>query len=124
MLAPRSVYNHTYKRSQLRSEPCAGPPLPETLRLLAPLASKLEKLNLSGNELGGTITEDIAAFSKLTYLGLVDMGLEGACLYDQANTTNDERNWGARFRTLLHFSRGTFLARSCAQAPSRRQSGA
>ena len=67
------------KRSQLRSESCAGPPLPETLRLLTPLASNLEILNLSGNELGGTITEDIAAFTKLTELKLFDMGLEGAC---------------------------------------------
>ena len=92
--------------------------------ILAPLASNLEKLSLSNNNLGGTITNDIAAFSKLTVLALGSMGLEGACLYNQANTTNDERNWGARFRNLLHFSRGTFLARSCAQAPSRRQSGA
>ena len=66
----------------------AGPPLPETLRLLAPLASNLEGLNLSNNKLGGTITEDIAAFSKLTELVLRDMGLEGACLCDQINTRN------------------------------------
>ena len=62
-----------------------GPPLPETLRLLAPLASTLEKLSLIGNKLGGTITDDIAAFTKLTGLGLGGMGLEGACLYDQYN---------------------------------------
>ena len=67
------------KRSQLRSESCAGPPLPETLRLLAPLASNLESLNLSLNKLGGTITDDIAAFTKLAELGLYDMGLEGEC---------------------------------------------
>ena len=66
------------KRSQLRSESCAGP-LPETLRLLAPLASKLEKLHLGGNKLGGTITDDIAVFTKLTELGLAVMGLEGEC---------------------------------------------
>ena len=59
-----------------------GPPLPETLRLLAPLASTLEKLDLSLNKLGGTITDDIAAFTKLNELGLHDMGLEGAW-YDQ-----------------------------------------
>ena len=68
------------KRSQLRSESCAGPPLPETLRLLAPLASNLESLNLSDNELGGTITTNIAAFTKLTCLRLLGMGLEGASL--------------------------------------------
>ena len=67
------------KRSQLRSESCAGPPLPETLRLLAPLASNLEILILSGNKLGGTITDDIAVFTKLTKLSLSDMGLEGTC---------------------------------------------
>ena len=57
-----------------------GPSLPETLRLLAPLASTLEQLNLSENKLGGTITPDIAAFTKLTVLGLSSMGLEGASL--------------------------------------------
>ena len=54
-----------------------GPPLPETLRLLSPLAPTLEKLNLGGNKLGGTITDDITAFTKLTELGLAKMGLEG-----------------------------------------------
>ena len=67
------------KRSQLRSESCAGPPLPETLRLLAPLASKLQSLSLGGNKLGGTITDDIAVFTKLTELWLSEMGLEGEC---------------------------------------------
>ena len=67
------------KRSQLRSESCAGPPLPETLRLLAPLASNLEILSLGVNKLGGTITDDIAVFTKLTELLLYNMGLEGAC---------------------------------------------
>ena len=67
------------KRSQLRSESCAGPPLPETLRLLAPLASNLEMLSLGGNKLGGTITDDISAFTKLTTLSLTGMGLEGEC---------------------------------------------
>ena len=64
----------------MRSESCAGPPLPETLRLLAPLAPTLEKLNLGLNNLGGTITEDIAAFTKLTTLVLNSMSLKGACL--------------------------------------------
>ena len=61
----------------MRSESCAGPPLPETLRLLAPLASNLEILSLGGNKLGGTITDDISAFTKLTELQLDQMGLEG-----------------------------------------------
>ena len=52
----------------MRSESCAGPPLPETLRLLAPLAPTLESLSLGGNKLGGTITDDIAAFAQLTRL--------------------------------------------------------
>ena len=56
----------------------AGPPLPETLRLLAPLAPTLKKLDLSLNKLGGAITDDVAAFTKLTELGLAGMGLEGA----------------------------------------------
>ena len=78
----------THKRSQLRSESCAGPPLPDTLRLLAPLALTLEELYLGGNKLGGTITDNIAAFTKLTGLYLADMGLEGVCLYNQVNTTS------------------------------------
>ena len=56
----------------------AGPPLPETLRLLAPLAPKLEQLDLDGNKIGGTITDEIAAFTKLTKLNLAGMGLDGA----------------------------------------------
>ena len=64
----------------MRSESCAGPPLPETLRLLAPLASNLEMLSLGGNKLGGTITDDIAVFTKLTSLQLPGMGLEGESL--------------------------------------------
>ena len=59
----------------------AGPPLNETVQLLAPLASTLEKLNLGGNKLGGTITDDIAAFTKLTELTLNGMGLDGECLF-------------------------------------------
>ena len=64
----------------LRCESRSGPPLDETLRLLVPLASTLDKLNLGGNELGGTITDDIAAFTKLTELTLNGMGLDGECL--------------------------------------------
>ena len=59
------VYVHTYKRSQLRSESCAGPPLPETLRLLAPLASNLEILNLGYNELTGAIPTQIGMMVKI-----------------------------------------------------------
>ena len=58
----------------------AGPPLPEALRLLSPLAPNLEKLGLGDNNLGGTITADIAAFTKLTELMLFKMGLGGSCL--------------------------------------------
>ena len=50
------------------------------MRLLAPLTSTLEQLNLGGNKLGGTVTPDIAAFTKLTRLALNGMGLEGASL--------------------------------------------
>ena len=55
----------------------AGPPLPETLRLLTPLAPNLETLHLGGNKLGGTITDDISAFTMLTELMLYNMGLDG-----------------------------------------------
>ena len=97
-------------RRQLRSESRTGPPLPETLRLLAPLAPKLEKLHLSDNKLSGAITEDIAAFTKLTELQLYDLGLEGACV--EPDTHKKEAN------------RGNFLARSlCTQARSRPSSG-
>ena len=109
------------KRSQLRSESCAGPPLPETLRLLAPLASKLEILNLGGNKLGGTITDDIAVFTKLTELGLYGMDLEGECfcVCVEAVPTQraDERNWGANSRLICPDSHGTFPARSCRRHP-------
>ena len=45
--------------------------------MLLPLAPTLETLNLGGNKLGGTITDDIAAFAKLQYLDLRGMGLKG-----------------------------------------------
>ena len=70
-----------HNKNPLRSESCAGPPLPETLRLLAPLASNLEILSLGRNKLGGTITDDIAVFTKLTELRLSDMCLEGVCSF-------------------------------------------
>ena len=55
---------------------CTGPPLPETLKLLAPLAN-LEELSLGGNKLGGAITTNVAAFKKLKKLDLHRMGLVG-----------------------------------------------
>ena len=56
-----------------------GPPLNETLKLLAPLAPTLEKLDLSENEdIGGTITTDVTVFTKLTSLNLCNMSLQGA----------------------------------------------
>ena len=45
--------------------------------MLKPLAPTLETLVLSGNKLGGTITDDIAAFTKLTDLSLSIMELKG-----------------------------------------------
>ena len=45
--------------------------------MLLPLAPTLESLYLGGNKLGGTITGDIAAFAKLRYLSLWEMGLKG-----------------------------------------------
>ena len=55
---------------------CSGPPLPEALKLLAPLAN-IEELSLSGNKLGGTITADVAVFKKLKKLDLRRMSLGG-----------------------------------------------
>ena len=55
---------------------CVGPPLPEALKLLAPLAN-LEELSLGGNALGGTITADVAVFKKLKKLDLSSMILGG-----------------------------------------------
>ena len=40
------------------------------LQTLEPLASSLEVLNLSGNELGGAITANVAVFKKLKKLDL------------------------------------------------------
>ena len=45
--------------------------------MLKPLAPTLETLKLSSNKLGGTITDDIAAFTKLTELHLSFMDLKG-----------------------------------------------
>ena len=45
--------------------------------MLLPLAPTLETLNLSDNKLGGTITDDIASFTKLKNLYLWGMGVDG-----------------------------------------------
>ena len=45
--------------------------------MLLPLAPTLETLYLDGNKLGGTITDDIASFTKLNILWLSKMGLKG-----------------------------------------------
>ena len=49
--------------------------------MLKPLAPTLMKFNLSKTKLGGTITDDVAAFTKLTVLDLSCMDLEGAFVY-------------------------------------------
>ena len=60
----------------------AGPPLQETIKLLSPLI-ELEELNLGFNKLGGTITADVAVFSKLKKLSLYKMGLGGKSCMSQ-----------------------------------------
>ena len=45
--------------------------------MLLPLAATLETLSLGHNKLGGTITDDIAAFAKVKHLDLQGMGLKG-----------------------------------------------
>ena len=59
-----------------------GPPLDETIKLLAPLAATLVSLNLDNNDLGGTITSDMAVFTNLTFLSLEFMELSGPPLHD------------------------------------------
>ena len=46
------------------------------IKLLSPLKN-LEELNLSRNEIGGTITSDVAVFTNLKELQLCSMGLDG-----------------------------------------------
>ena len=53
-----------------------GPPLHGSIKLLSPLTS-LEELNLSYNNMDGTITSDVAVFTKLKKLKLWSMGLDG-----------------------------------------------
>ena len=64
---------------------CTGPPLPEALKLLAPLTN-LEVLSLSNNKLGGAITADVAVFANLKELGLYNVGLDGKPLSIRSTT--------------------------------------
>ena len=45
--------------------------------MLLPLAPTLKTLALDYNKLGGTITDDIASFTKLKTLSLEAMGVKG-----------------------------------------------
>ena len=55
---------------------------------LTPLASRLEVLDLSDNQLGGTITNDITVFSKLEKLNMFNMGLDGKPLSIRSERLN------------------------------------
>ena len=102
----------------------AGPPLPETLRLLAPLAPTLENLDFGFNKLGGAITDDIAAFTKLTKLDLRDMNLEGEseCMF---SSTKQSRETTRMPTGLTYDTKQKVLSRTCAhfsQVPFPRRS--
>ena len=66
--------------------------------MLLPLATTLEKLDLGDNKLGGTITDDIAAFTKLTFLGLYDMGLKRTFAQHPFNSASSEMRSRAQGR--------------------------
>ena len=66
--------------------------------MLLPLAPTLETLALGGNKLGGTITDDIASFTKLTFLGLGAAGVKGTLIAPHATLGKERRDWGARAR--------------------------
>ena len=51
-----------------------------------PLAPTLQVLNLGHNKLGGMISDEIVTFTKLTWLSLANMGLEGAFVLNQFGT--------------------------------------
>ena len=59
--------------------------------MLKPLAPTLETLDLYGNKLGGTITDDIAAFTKLTSLYLGGMDLKGTFVDTRARSAHATR---------------------------------
>ena len=65
-----------------------GVTLQELLLRLTPLASRLEVLDLSKNQLGGTITNDITVFSKLKKLNMSNMGLDGKPLSIRSERPN------------------------------------
>ena len=82
--------------------------------MLKPLAPTLETLWLSDNKLGGTITDDIAAFTKLTELRLWGMDLKGTFVDTRARSAHATRR--NRIGDFSH------VPRSCdvqAQFPSR-----
>ena len=60
----------------------------------------LEILNLNGaGKFTGGIPAEWSSMTNLKQLKMVACGLDGESLVlVQANTMNDERNWGARFR--------------------------
>ena len=71
--------------------------------MLKPLAPTLEVLVLSGNKLGGTITDDIAAFTKLTKLFLESMNLKGTFVDTRARSARATRR--NRIGDFSHVSR-------------------
>ena len=90
-------------RRFLTRSPFPGPSLDETLRMLKPLAPTLEVLVLSCNKLGGTITDDIAAFTKLTKLDLFGMDLNGTFVDTRARSARATRR-----NRIGDFSRSPF----------------
>ena len=64
--------------------------------MLLPLAPTLKMLGLGGNKLGGTITDDIASFTKLKTLELLEMGLKGTFAHDPRYTGEREERTGER----------------------------
>ena len=64
--------------------------------MLLPLAPTLETLALGRNELGGTITDDIASFTKLKTLSLYIMGVGGTLVSDPRYAGEREERTGER----------------------------